>query len=485
MWYNEYYGGTMKKICALFLVIGLFLFFPSQRSGAAEIVTATVEDQEAVEVTIYNSNIGLVKDLRNIKLARGIQELKFMDVASQIIPTSVNIRSVSSPESFTVLEQNYEYDLLSPRKLIDKYVGKTVKLVTKNPYTDKEETITATILSNNEGIPVYRINNEITFGHPGRIIFPEIPDNFIAKPTLIWLLDNKAASRQKIETLYLTNGINWRADYVLTLDRKDTTGNLYGWVTVDNKSGAPYKNAKLKLVAGDIHRARDDLRREKVMAAAAAQRAESEFREASFFEYHIYTLERKTTIKENQTKQIGLLNASNVPLKKEFIYRGAAHYYRSRYGDAIKADKVGVFLEIQNKKENNLGMPFPKGIVRVYKEDHDKSLQFVGEDSIDHTPKDEKIRIKMGNAFDIAATRKQMVWEKISKDTYEIAFEISLRNHKAEDVTIKVVEPLSWDWKILESSHAHTKVDAHTVSFDVPVKKDAEAKLTYRARLRF
>jgi len=253
----------MKKICALFLVIGLFLFFPSQRSGAAEIVTATVEDQEAVEVTIYNSNIGLVKDLRNIKLARGIQELKFMDVASQIIPTSVNIRSVSSPESFTVLEQNYEYDLLSPRKLIDKYVGKTVKLVTKNPYTDKEETITATILSNNEGIPVYRINNEITFGHPGRIIFPEIPDNFIAKPTLIWLLDNKAASRQKIETLYLTNGINWRADYVLTLDRKDTTGNLYGWVTVDNKSGAPYKNAKLKLVAGDIHRARDDLRREK------------------------------------------------------------------------------------------------------------------------------------------------------------------------------------------------------------------------------
>ncbi len=475
----------MKKICALFLVIGLFLFFPSQRSGAAEIVTATVEDQEAAEVTIYNSNIGLVKDLRNIKLARGIQELKFMDVASQIIPTSVNIRSVSSPESFTVLEQNYEYDLLSPRKLIDKYVGKTVKLVTKNPYTDKEETITATILSNNEGIPVYRINNEITFGHPGRIIFPEIPDNFIAKPTLIWLLDNKAASRQKIETLYLTNGINWRADYVLTLDRKDATGNLYGWVTVDNKSGAPYKNAKLKLVAGDIHRARDDLRREKVMAAAAAQRAESEFREAAFFEYHIYTLERKTTIKENQTKQIGLLNASNVPLKKEFIYRGAAHYYRSRYGDAIKADKVGVFLEIQNKKENNLGMPFPKGIVRVYKEDHDKSLQFVGEDSIDHTPKDEKIRIKMGNAFDIAATRKQMVWEKISKDTYEIAFEISLRNHKAEDVTIKVVEPLSWDWKILESSHAHTKVDAHTVSFDVPVKKDAEAKLTYRARLRF
>jgi len=475
----------MKKICTIFLVIGLFLFFLSTLSCAAEAVTTTVDDQEAVEVTIYNSNIGLVKDLRNIKLPRGIQELRFMDVASQIIPTSVNIRSTTSPDNLSVLEQNYEYDLLSPRKLIDKYVGKTVKLVTKNPYTDKEETVTATILSNNEGVPVYRINNEITFGHPGRIIFQEIPDNFIAKPTLIWLLDNKAASRQKIETLYLTNGINWRADYVLTLDRKDAEGSLNGWVTIDNKSGAPYKNAKLKLVAGDIHRARDDARREKVMAAAAAQRAESEFREAAFFEYHIYTLERKTTIKENQTKQVGLLSASKVPLKKEFIYRGASHYYRNRYGDAIRTDKVGVFLEIYNKKENNLGMPFPKGIVRVYKEDHDKSLQFVGEDSIDHTPRDEKIRIKMGNAFDIAATRKQTIWEKISKDTYEIGFEISLRNHKEEDVTIKVVEPLSWDWKILESSHAHTKVDAHTASFDVPVKKDGEAKLTYRARIRF
>jgi hypothetical protein len=475
----------MKKIYALFLVIGLFLFFHLNRSGAAETVTTTVDDQAAVEVTIYNSNIGLVKDLRNIRLARGVQEMKFMDVASQIIPTSVNIRSTTAPDSFSVLEQNYEYDLLSPRKLVDKYVGKTVKLVTRNPYTDKEETVTATILSNNEGIPVYRINNKITFGHPGRIIFPEMPDNFIAKPTLIWLLDNKTASQQKIETLYLTNGINWRADYVLTLDQKDAMGNLNGWVTVDNKSGAPYKNSRLKLVAGDINRARDDLRREKLMAGAAAQRAEPEFKEAAFFEYHIYTLERKTTIRENQTKQIGLLNASDVPLKKEFIYRGAAHYYRSRYGDTITNDKVGVFLEIRNKKENNLGMPFPKGIIRVYKEDQDKSLQFVGEDSIDHTPKDEKIRIKMGNAFDIAATRKQTVWEKISKDTYEIAFEISLRNHKTEGVTIKVVEPLSWDWKILESSHTYTKVDAHTVSFDVPVKKDGEAKLTYRARLRF
>jgi len=476
----------MKKIYAILLVIGLFtLFLLNDVSGAAEAVATTADDQAAVEVTIYNSNVGLVKDLRNIRLAKGIQELRFMNVAAQIIPTSVNIRSAISPDSFSVLEQNYEYDFLSPRKLIDKYVGKAVKLVSKNPYTDKEDTVTATILSNNEGIPVYRIGNEITFGHPGRIIFPEIPDNLISKPTLVWLLNNRATSQQKIETLYLTNGINWRADYVLTLDRKDAAGDLNGWVTVDNKSGASYKDAKLKLVAGDIHRARDDLKREKVMAAAVSQRAEPEFREAAFFEYHIYTLERNTTIKENQTKQIGLLSASNVALKKEFLYRGAAHYYRNRYGDAITHDKVGVFLEIQNKKENNLGMPLPKGIVRVYKEDHDNSLQFVGEDSMDHTPKDEKIRIKMGNAFDIAASRKQTVWEKISKDTYEIAFEISLRNHKTEDVTIKVIEPLSWDWKILESSHRYTKVDAHTASFDVPVKKDSEAKLIYRARLRF
>jgi len=289
-----------------------------------------------------------------------------------------------------------------------------------------------------------------------------------------------------VELLYLTNSINWRADYVLVLDEKDITSNLSGWVTIDNRSGATYKDAKLKLVAGDINRVKEDIRREGLIAKADVMAAAPpQFKEEAFFEYHIYTLDRKATVKENQTKQISLLDAQNIPLKKEFVYRGATYYFQNRYGDKITAEKVKVFVEIQNRKEDNLGMPLPKGIVRVYKHDNDGSLQFVGEDSIDHTPKDEKIRIKLGNAFDIAATRKQMQWEKVSKDTIETAFEISLRNHKKEDVVVKVIEPLYGDWKVLESSHTYTKEDVSTISFNVPVKKDTETKLNYKVRIKY
>jgi hypothetical protein len=470
------------------LTLALWLPLWGISAGAGELQTTTINDQEGVEVTVYNSNVGLVKDLRNIRLGKGLQELRFMDVSAQIIPTSVSIRSVSHPDSLAVLEQNYEYDLLNPRKLIDKYVNKEVKLFTRNYYTDKEEIVTATILANNDGTPVYRIGNEITFGHPGRLIFPEIPENLIAKPTLLWLLESSDATRQKIEALYLTNGINWQADYVLLLNAKDTAADLSGWVTITNRSGATYNNTKLKLVAGDIHRVQADVgiarryRAEemKTMAAPAPQ-----FKEQAFFEYHIYDLQRRTTIKDNQTKQISLLDAGNVPVKKEFLYRGATHYYQTRYTDKITTEKVAVFVEMQNRKEQNLGIPLPKGTVRVYKSDNDGSLQFIGEDAIDHIPKDEKVRIKLGNAFDIAAERKQTHWEKIERNTYEVAFEISLRNHKKEDVVVKVVEPMMGDWRILDSSLAYKKEDAFTVSFSVPVPKDKEVKLTYRARLRF
>ncbi len=478
----------MKIISFVFTVI-LVLFAVFSVSGnaqAAEQRSTGIEDQIGLEVTVYNSNIGLVKDKRQVKLQKGIQELKFMDVAAQIIPTSVNIKSLSGADSFNILEQNYEYDLLSPKKLLDKYVGKTLKLITRNPYTDKEEIATATLLSNNEGNPVYKIGNEITFNHPGRVIFPEVPENLISKPTLLWLLDSKTSSPQKIEALYLTNGINWRADYVLVLNEKDTSSNISGWVTIDNKSGATYNNAALKLVAGDINRVRDKRRMEMdagmaVMAKAAAP----QFKEETFFEYHIYTLGRKATVKQNQTKQISMLNAQDVPVSKQFIYQGQDYYFRNYYAEPFKNEKIGVFIEIANKAENNLGMPLPKGTLRMYKRDPDGSLQFIGEDSIEHTPKNEKIKLKTGDAFDVVATRKQMQWEKVAKNINEVAYEISLRNHKKEDITVKVVERIFGDWKVLESSHAYKKEDSTTISFDVPVQKDKEAKLTYKVRVKY
>jgi hypothetical protein len=476
----------MKRFLLYSLAVVVFTSWFSCPLWAAEQLSSSIGDQKNVELTVYNSNVALVKDTRQLRLSRGLVEVRFKDVASQIIPTSVSIRAVSAPDGFSILEQNYEYDLLSPKKLLDKYVGKKVKLITRNPYTDKEETVEATVLSNNEGNPVYQIGNEVTFNHPGRLIFPEIPGNLISRPTLLWLLDSRTDGPKAVEVLYLTSGVNWRADYVLVLDSKDTNAGLSGWVTIDNRSGTAYRDAKLKLVAGDINRVREETRRDRMAYKAEAMPAAAapQFKEESFFEYHIYTLDRRSTVKENQTKQISLLDAANIPVRKEFVYRGAVHYYQNRYGERIVNEKIAVYVELQNRKENNLGMPIPKGILRVYKHDSDGSLQFIGEDSVDHTPKDEKIRVKMGNAFDVKAARKQMTWEKISKDTIETSFEISVRNHKKEEIVVKVVEPLYGDWKVLESSLPYKKEDVNTIFFDVPVKKDGEVKLTYRVRVR-
>lgn len=480
----NYLTRALKGIFFIFLIVLVMEFYGY--ASASEKRDSGVEDQINLEVTVYNSNIGLVKDKRSLKLdKKGLVELRFMDVASKIIPESVSIKPITNPNNFFVLEQNYEYDLLNPMKLVDKYVGKQVKLLYKNPYTDKEQVVTATVLSNNDNNPVYKIGNEITFNYPGRILFPEVPADLISKPTLVWLLDNRVISKQELEVLYLTNGINWRADYVLVLNDKDTRSDLSGWVTIDNKSGTSYSNAVLKLVAGDVHRVKPKRIAMEADIAFAKSAAAPQFKEEAFFEYHIYTLDRRSTIKNNQTKQISLLSAQNTPIKKEFIYSGRDYYLLNLYREIIKTDKVGVYIEISNKKENNLGMPLPKGTIRVYKYDTQGSLQFVGEDSIEHTPKDEKINIKLGDAFYIVASRKQMSYEKISKNVIEVAFEISLRNHKKEDITVKVIEQMTGDWKILESSHEYQKQDAFRITFHVPVKKDKEEKLTYKARIKF
>ncbi|MFZ5907477.1 MAG: DUF4139 domain-containing protein [Nitrospirota bacterium] len=483
----------MRRLVAGFFALGILFgftgagsenLFAEEKKGG--VLSSSLADQTGVAVTIYNVNLGLVKDQREIKLSRGTGELRFMDVASRIIPSSVYIKSLTDEGSLRILEQNYEYDLLNPQKLLDKYVGKEVKLFSKNPYTEREELLTATLLSNNGG-PIFRIGEDITFGHPGRIIFPGVPENLISKPTLVWVLEN-TLPMQKVEATYLTEGITWRADYVVTLNEKDDRADLSGWVTLENKSGATYREARLKLVAGDVNRVRDEYEyKDKMLRAAKAEAMPEapQFREEEFFEYHIYTLQRASTIKDNQTKQISLVAAVNIPVMKELVFYGARHYYTSRYGELMTNQKVGVFVQIENRKEHNLGMPLPKGIVRVYKHDSEGGLQFVGEDRIDHTPKDEKVRIKLGEAFDVVGSRKQTDWKKLASDTYEAAFEISLRNHKKEDVNVKVIEPVPGEWKMLSASHEYAKTEAFTAEFAVPVPKDTEVKITYRVRMRF
>jgi hypothetical protein len=455
------------------------LAYAADTDGA--VVATSLLDQEAVSITVYNSNLGLVKDARRLRLPRGVIQLKFGEVAAKIMPQTVHIKSLSDPKRLQILEQNYEYDLLTPQKLLEKFVGKEITIL-----KDGVE-VPITILSVNQGI-VYKLGGRIFSGQPHNLIFPSIPDTLISHPTLLWLLENHSTAPHQLEATYLTGGLSWRADYVAVLDSKDKLLDLSGWVTLENQSGATYQNARLKLVAGDVNRVIErrgaaDAMRE--LSELSAKPAAAPFNEESFFEYHLYSLQRATTIKENQTKQVSLLSADRVPITKQYVYRGSQQYFRSRLGSPVSNQKIGVYVEIDNKKEQNLGMPLPKGVVRVYKADNDGSLQFIGEDRIDHTPKDETIKIKMGDAFDIVGQRKQTDWRKLADNLYEAAFEISLRNHKEDAVTVSVIEPMLADWEILSSSHAHKKTDAHTAQFDLPVAKNGETKLQYRVRYKF
>ena len=470
---------TLPKRLIAFTLAGLL--GAASAAGAAP-VKITAAEQRDVMITVYNGNLGLVKDVREVRLDPGLIETHFMDVAAQIDPTSVLLRSLTDPTGLKILEQNYEYDLLSSEKLMEKYVGRKVRLYQSNG-TFQEATLLST-----RG-PVYDINGQIHMGHFGSVVLPALPENLVSKPTLAWLLRNPRPAPQRVEASYLTAGISWKSDYVMLINAADSRADLTGWVTINNQSGATYRDAALKLVAGDINRAasRDDSRRAMEMAAKAASPAvaDREFKSEGFFEYHLYTLDGRTTIKESQTKQLTLLSAADFPVEKRFIYYGAASYHRTQYGVPISNQKVGVYLDIRNTKENRLGIPLPKGKVRVYKADASGSQQLIGEDWIDHTPKDERVRIKMGEAFDVVGERVQKDWKRIGSNLYEIEWEITLRNHKKEAVTVEVIEPMPGDWEILRSTQPHEKLEAFTARWKMPVPKEGAATLGYRTRVRF
>ncbi|MDQ7783569.1 MAG: DUF4139 domain-containing protein [Desulfomonilaceae bacterium] len=466
-------------ICCFVLVLIVPLV-----SFADATVTSTSVEQTGVELTVYNNDLGLVKETRTVELPGGGGELKFMDVAAHIMPVTVHVKSINQPGGFTVLEQNYEYDLMNQQKLLDKYVGKKLKIVDWNKYQDRKEVVEAVLLSNNQG-QVYGIGDEIYLGHPGIKVLPKLPEDLIAKPTLTWLYENGSKEPHQLEVSYLTGKINWRADYVVVLNKDDTEADISGWVTLDNKSGGTYRNARLKLVAGDVHR----IVEERVPLAMAPRRkdlvapAEPQFREQAFFEYHIYDLQRKTTVKDNQTKQVSLLEANKVKVTKELLVYGIRSYFTSQFQEKSPKQPVNVYVKFKNSKENSLGMPLPAGIMRLYKQDADGSGQFIGEDKVDHTPKDEEVKLKIGEAFDVVAERVQTDFKRLTRAMYETEWEVTVRNHKDQPVSVGLVEPLFGNWEVISKSHPYTKVDAHTIRFDVTVPKDGQAKVTYRVRV--
>jgi hypothetical protein len=450
----------------------------------------TVDDQVDLALTIYNSNLALVRDVRQLSLPAGTFSLRFMDVAATINPTTVHLRSLSDPAGLAVLEQNYEYDLLEPDKLLRKYVGRKITLVRDRVEngTTKTEEIDALLLAYNNG-PVWKIGNEIVTGiRVDQFRFPELPGNLFSRPTLVWMLDNAGAQQQKIEAAYLAGNLSWNADYVLTVGRDDRDAGLGGWVTVTNNSGTAFRNARLQLIAGDIHRTPDQLRREADMVRESMAKAASApaFAREAFSEYHLYTLQRRTSVNDKQTKQIAFLTSERVPVEKRFVVEGQQFYYHNRQhpGSPIK-DLVKVYYRFKNEERSGLGMPMPAGTVRVYQADSKGSVQFAGEDRIDHTPKDETLNIYTGNAFDVVCERKQVDFKVLSSDVYEMEFEITLRNHKDSPIAVDVNEPIGGDWQMLSSSHRWTKTEAWAVSFNVPVQRDGSAVVRYRIRARW
>ncbi|MEO0101626.1 MAG: DUF4139 domain-containing protein [candidate division WOR-3 bacterium] len=448
--------------------------------------------QGEVQLTVYNQNLGLVREERKINLRAGIQEVKFTDVAANIDATSVHFQSLTAPNEAVVLEQNFEYDLISRDKLLEKYIDKEIEILRRFGVSgEKSEVLKGKLLSTKGGLTV-KVGDQIYLNPSGEIILSKLPEGLVTKPTLSWLIDCTKSGEHKVEVSYLTSGINWNADYVVVSDKDDKSISLNGWVTIENKSGATYQDAKLKLIAGDIHRVSPPSAvREYDLYAERKALAAPQFEEKPFFEYHMYTLQRKTTIRDNETKQIEFASASHVPVKKLFIYDGArmpfygySEYSRAdqRYGTQSQK-KVYVMLEFKNTKENNLGIPLPKGKMRVYKEDTDKSLQFIGEDWIDHTPKDEIVRIYLGDAFDLVGERVQTDF-KMGGDWVLESYKITIRNHKEEPVTVRVVEHLyRWsNWKIVEKSQDYEKKDSRTIEFNLPVPKNGEGVITYTVR---
>ncbi len=459
-------------------------------TGSANDQTTKLSDQTDLNVTVYNSNIALVRDVRQLSLPQGNFRLKFMDIAATVNPATVHFRSLADPDKLGVIEQNYEYDLLEPAKLLHKYVGKEVTLVRaymENGTTKREE-IKATLLSDNSG-PVWKIGNDIVTGtYAESYRFPEVPANLYDRPTLLMSLENSGPRKQQIEASYLASNLSWNSDYVLTVARDDKNADLDGWVTVVNNSGTAFHNARLQLVAGDLNRVQQGgaMRDEMMSRAKMAVPAAAQFQQENFSEYHLYTLGRRTSVEDKETKQISLLQGSGVPVQKLFIVNGQSYYYHNQQnpGAPLK-DPVLVYYKFRNEEKVGLGIPLPAGNVRVYQKDSKGGILFAGEDRIDHTPKDEDVNIHIGNAFDVIAEHKQTDYKRIDNHTWEMEFEITLRNHKDAPVTVQVNEPIGGDWEMVTSNYKSQKTAAFAAQFNVPVEKNGTAVLKYRIRARW
>jgi len=397
--------------------------------------------------------------------------------------------ATDNAEALQILEQNFDFDLLTPQKLLEKHLGRTVRIATVNPATGVESVQNAKVLSVQNGT-VVQIGNRIETNPPGRFIFDELPASLRDEPTLSIQLDNARSGKQAVELSYLTGGLSWKADYVAEISQNDKSLDITGWVTLDNQSGTGYNNAALQLVAGDVNQVAPamDMRNKYQMRMESAAAAPA-MAEETLFEYHLYSLGRPTDIQNKQTKQVSLMSAGGVETKKELVLDGQNFYYRSAHNQIGQKLKFGVYLQFENEESNGMGMPLPKGIVRVYKRDSKGNAQFVGEDNIDHTANKASVRLKLGNSFDVTANKKQTDFKTLARilgrQAFETSFEIEVNNAKKEAVEVIVREPIPGDWEMLRESQPHSKVSSNIAEWRVQVPAENSKTLSFTTRVKY
>lgn len=450
---------------SIILVIFVLLYI-NNSALANEVYESTAQDQKSLELIVYDQGIALIKDIRRVHLPLGLCTVHFKDIAAKIDPKTVYVRSLFKPQSFSVLEQYYVYDKVTSEYLLNKYIGKKIKIYIKDPNTKKEEILEAILLNKN----VYKIGDEFYIGKSNEVILPDSTPDLMLKPTLVWLLENKE-QEHLIEVCYVTSDIRWSADYILVLNKNRDRGELRGWATIDNQSGVDYNNAKLRLMARKTLKENEKGTEPQIIVRP---------QEKKFFDYHAYELSRITTIKNGQKRQINFLE-KHITATEQLVYFGDSYYYRSYYETPISHKKIQAYLDIQN----NLGMALPRGKIEVYEEDKEGELRLVGEDKIDYTPKDKKVRLSLGMAFDVVLSRKQTVYKRLTPSLYEIGWKLFLENYRQKPVNVIIKEPIEGNWEMISTSSPYQKIGANTLQFTVDVPANGQESLDYQVRIRY
>jgi len=464
---------------------------------AAVLAPAIVIAQPAL--TVYNQNFAVVRDTVPLELQTGVNTVRYTGATAQVEPDSVILRDPSGKYSLQILEQNYRNDPVSQELLLSLFEGKTIDFQSTRlkDNTQVRELIPGKIIRSgyvpggNPEQPIIEVNGKMQFSLPGQPLFPDLGDDTVLKPTLNWLLQSDRPGKFNAEVGYVTGGFDWSASYNLVSPEKGDYVDLVGWITMNNQSGKTFENARIKLMAGDVNKIQPPAQINFMMARKAMlsdEAAGPAVTEKAFDEFHLYSIARPTTLHDHETKQVEFVHAEKVFAPTIYVYDGASDYrfygglnYDQGYG-AGGNKKVAVMREFVNAETNHLGIALPKGTLRFYRRDADGQLQFVGENEIDHTPRNETIRVTTGNAFDIVGERKQTNFHVDTGDKWlDESFEIKLRNHKKEPIEARVVEHLyRWsNWKITAKSDDFTKKDAQTIEFRIPVKPDEERTVTY------